>query len=167
MKIMLATPFTSLPKNHDASDSRRRRASIEAYKRLLSVMRDAGHTVFCALEMCAWGKHLETPDTAVTTNWRELAEAGHLVAIPCGPDVSPGVCVEVGWAGGLGKHTTVLVPAGPIGAPFLIRGLHNLSHIALLDYQTTPDECAPSLLERLGVGDGPMPGPRVVPFSQE
>lgn len=98
--IFLAHPFTSeLTADGNISPSTRYR--VES---LLDGFRASDFLVHCSLEREVWGEKTMSPEILARVDYREIEKSDMLVAFP---QTSQGVCIEIGWAGALGKDICI------------------------------------------------------------
>ncbi len=97
--IFLAHAFTS-----EVTDGVMNPSTKHKVELLLARSRASGFLVHCSLEREAWGKKTMLPEVLTRIDYREIEKASVLVAFP---QTSQGVCIEIGWAGAMGKEICI------------------------------------------------------------
>lgn len=97
--IFLAHAFTSELTDGVINPSTKHKIEL-----LLDEFRTSNFLVHCSLEREAWGEKTMPPQVLARVDFREIQKSDMLVTFP---QTSQGACVEIGWAGVMGKDICI------------------------------------------------------------
>lgn len=135
LKVFLSAPLTQYTGDLPAMTGFRAH-----WERVITRLSNSGHQVFSAHVREDWGLALDPPAAALMSDLSGVLASDVLVAYVGNPP-SPGVQFELGCAITASIPTLIFIDAGQ-ATPYLVRGMHTLPNVDVVDVADTAQLCA-------------------------